>query len=68
MFTIQLGKAPCRQKSAGGKARSRLNGIKHGLCSEPALLPGEDAQALADLHAFPPRAPARRLEKLVGTA
>ncbi|MBI1897912.1 MAG: hypothetical protein HYS04_15485 [Acidobacteria bacterium] len=37
--------------SADGKARSRLNGITHGLCSAQALLPGEDAQALAELHA-----------------
>ncbi|MBI1898644.1 MAG: hypothetical protein HYS04_19235, partial [Acidobacteria bacterium] len=38
-------------KSADGKARSRLNGITHGLCSAQAILPGDDAQALAELHA-----------------
>src|SRR3977135_3043242 len=31
-----------------GKAHSRLNTMRHGLCSQQALLPGEDAQALDD--------------------
>src|ERR1700682_3531008 len=32
-----------------GKAHSRFNAVRHGLCSQQALLPGEDAQALQDL-------------------
>jgi hypothetical protein len=32
-----------------GKAHSRFNAMRHGLCSQQALLPGEDGQALADL-------------------
>ncbi|MCU1275410.1 MAG: hypothetical protein JWO48_2841 [Bryobacterales bacterium] len=32
-----------------GKAQSRFNAMRHGLCSQQALLPGEDAQALQDL-------------------
>jgi hypothetical protein len=30
-------------KSAGGKLASRFNALKHGLCAEQAVLPGEDA-------------------------
>ena len=42
------------QKSTGprtetGKSSSSLNAVRHGLCSQQALLPGEDAEALADL-------------------
>ena len=32
-----------------GKAHSRFNAMRHGLCSQQALLPGEDAEALADI-------------------
>ena len=32
-----------------GKAQSRFNAMRHGRCSRQALLPGEDAQALADI-------------------
>jgi hypothetical protein len=32
-----------------GKSHSRFNSVRHGLCSRQALLPGEDAEALADL-------------------
>src|SRR3981189_1391126 len=32
-----------------GKAHSRFNAMRHGLCSQQALLPGEDGQALQDL-------------------
>jgi hypothetical protein len=32
-----------------GKAHSRFNSVRHGLCSQQALLPGEDGQALQDL-------------------
>jgi hypothetical protein len=32
-----------------GKAHSRFNAMRHGLCSHQSLLPGEDAEALADL-------------------
>jgi hypothetical protein len=30
-----------------GKSHSRFNAMRHGLCSQQALLPGEDAEALA---------------------
>src|SRR3982074_3556306 len=32
-----------------GKSHSRFNAMRHGLCSQQALLPGEDGQALQDL-------------------
>src|SRR4030088_67494 len=32
-----------------GRTHSRFNAMRHGLCSQQALLPGEDAEALADL-------------------
>ena len=36
----------------GGKARSAMNGTRHGLCGGPsALLPGEDREEFATLHA-----------------
>jgi hypothetical protein len=42
------------EKSTGartpqGKAASSLNAVRHGLCSQQAVLPGEDAEALSDL-------------------
>src|ERR1700716_2558297 len=42
------------QKSTGprtpeGKAKVRLNSLKHGLCAQDAILPGEDVQAFNDL-------------------
>ena len=42
------------EKSSGprteaGKSSSSLNALRHGLCSQKALLPGEDGQALQDL-------------------
>jgi hypothetical protein len=38
------------QKSTGPHTNaSSLNAVRHGLCSQQALLPGEDAQALTDL-------------------
>jgi hypothetical protein len=42
------------EKSTGprtetGKSASSLNAVRHGLCSQQALLPGEDAEALSDL-------------------
>src|SRR3981081_615943 len=42
------------EKSTGartpqGKAASSLNAVRHGLCSQQAVLPGEDAEALDDL-------------------
>lgn len=33
-------------RTAAGKARSRLNGLRHGLRAETLILPGEDAEAL----------------------
>ena len=35
-------------KTAIGKARSRFNGVKHGLCSKTLVLPTENAQEFAD--------------------
>src|SRR5438270_14079394 len=32
-------------KTAAGKAKSRLNAVKHGLRAEQVILPGEDPQA-----------------------
>src|ERR1700733_13209507 len=32
-------------RSAAGKARSKLNALKHGMTAESVLLPGEDADA-----------------------
>ena len=32
-----------------GKSATRFNAVRHGLCSQQALLPGEDSEALADL-------------------
>ena len=41
-----------RPRHAAGKARSARNGTRHGLRGGPfALLPGEDREAFADLHA-----------------
>jgi hypothetical protein len=42
------------QKSTGprtpeGKAKVRLNSLKHGLCAQDSILPGEDVQAFNDL-------------------
>ena len=36
-------------KSAAGKLISRFNALKHGLCAEQAVLPGEDAQEFTAL-------------------
>jgi hypothetical protein len=36
-------------RTEAGKSASGLNALRHGLCSQKALLPGEDAEALADL-------------------
>ena len=36
-------------KTAQGKDAARLNSTKHGLLSKEALLPGEDADAFAQL-------------------
>src|SRR4030088_3668407 len=36
-------------RTEAGKSSSALNAVRHGLCSQQALLPGEDAEALADL-------------------
>src|ERR1700704_5906168 len=36
-------------RTEAGKSSSALNAVRHGLCSQRALLPGEDAEALADL-------------------
>src|SRR3981189_2831689 len=36
-------------RTEAGKSASSLNALRHGLCSQKALLPGEDAEALADL-------------------
>ena len=35
--------------TADGKSAARFNAMRHGLCSQQALLPGEDAEALQDL-------------------
>jgi hypothetical protein len=42
------------EKSTGprtpeGKAKVRLNSLKHGLCAQDSILPGEDVQAFNDL-------------------
>ena len=42
------------QKSTGprtpeGKSKVRLNSLKHGLCAQDSILPGEDVQAFNDL-------------------
>src|SRR3982074_1555067 len=42
------------EKSTGprtphGRAASSLTAVRHGLCSQQAVLPGEDAEALNDL-------------------
>jgi hypothetical protein len=36
-------------RSAAGKLASRFNALKHGLCAEQAVLPGEDAQEFTAL-------------------
>ena len=36
-------------RTEAGKSSSSLNALRHGLCSRQAILPGEDAQALADI-------------------
>ena len=35
-----------------GKAAVRLNALRHGLCSEEILLPGEDEEALRELDEY----------------
>jgi hypothetical protein len=44
------------QKSTGpkteeGKAASAMNALKHGMCAQTPLLPGEDAEAFGDIRA-----------------
>ncbi len=36
-------------RTEAGKSASSLNAVRHGLCTQQALLPGEDAQALQEL-------------------
>ena len=52
-------------KSPGGKSKSKMNGLKHGLCSTEVTLPGEDPAEFQDyldawMDDFKPTTMARR--------